>query len=349
MAVEKRSFGKDRDGQEITLYTISNSRGMKAQVTDYGAVLVSLWVPDAQGNCVDVVLGFDKAEDYFVNPSFFGATIGPNANRIADARVTIDGVTYLLDVNEGVNNLHSHKDKGYHKRLWQAVTSDNSVTFTLQDGDGSMGFPGNKTFQVTYTLEEENALTLRYHACSDKKTVINPTNHTYFNLNGQGNGRIEEHEMWINASYYTPVDSGSIPTGEIAAVAGTPMDFMQPQKVGAQIEADFEQLKLTQGYDHNWAIDGWNGELVHFATVKSSQSGIEMKAFTTLPGVQFYAGNCIVPQTGKEGSAYDKRSGLCLETQYYPNSANQPDFPSCIFGGDKDYDSVTVYQFASHK
>lgn len=346
MAVEKSIFGKNTDGQEISLYTITNSRGMRASVTDYGAILVSLWVPDRQGRNVDVVLGFDKAEDYFGNPSFFGATIGPSANRIADAKVTIDGVGYLLDVNDGVNNLHSHKELGYHKRMWHAAVSDFSVTFTLEDEDGSMGFPGNKVFQVTYSLNEENALTLSYHAVSDHKTVINPTNHTYFNLEGQGNGRIEDHEIWIGASHYTPVVPGAIPTGEIAPVSGTPMDLTHPQKVGQEIEDDFEQLKLTEGYDHNWVIDGWDGGLRHFATLTAPVSGIEMRAYTTLPGVQFYAGNCIVPQTGKDGASYGKRSGLCLETQYYPNSANQPGFPSCIFGESRDYDSVTVYQFS---
>lgn len=346
MAVEHKIFGINKDGQDITLYTISNKNGMKAAVTDFGAILVRLWAPDKDGNSVDVVLGFDRAEDYFNNPSFFGATIGPSANRIADARVTIDGVSYLLDVNDGVNNLHSHKDKGYHKRMWQASAGENSVTFTLKDQDGSMGFPGNKIFEVTYSLSEDNRLTLAYHASSDKKTVVNPTNHTYFNLEGQGNGRIEEHEMWIGASHYTPVVPGAIPTGEIAPVAGTPMDFTASKKVGLEIGADFEQLKLTQGYDHNWVIDSWNGELRHFATVRAPKSGIVMKAFTTLPGVQFYAGNCIDPQTGKGGASYGRRSGLCLETQYYPNSANQPGFPSCIFGEDRDYESVTVYQFS---
>ncbi|MDR2044128.1 MAG: galactose mutarotase [Clostridium sp.] len=353
---EQRSFGKTRDGREATLYTLRNSKGMKADVTDYGAILVNLSVPGKDGQTQDVVLGFDKAEDYFRNPSFFGATIAPSANRIAGAKFVIDGKVYRLDVNDGVNNLHSHVEKGYHKRLWTAETAPDSVTFSLEDEDGSMGFPGNKKFQVTYSLDEENALTLTCHARSDKKTLINPTNHTYFNLDGHKGGQkafeegssgasIEDHELCLVASHYTPVVEGAIPTGEIAPVAGTPMDFMKPKRIGLEIEENFEQLKLTGGYDHNWVIDGYDGTLRHCATLKAPKSGRKMEVYTTLPGIQFYAGNAIASQPGKDGAVYQARSGLCLETQFYPNSINQPGFPSCVFGAGEDYDSVTVYKF----
>lgn len=345
MSIEKKIFGKTPQGQEIMLYTIRNGKGMKASVSELGAVLVELTVPDHEGKARDVVLGFDSAEAYYDNPSFFGSTIGPNANRIAGAKFALDGVTYLLDVNDGPNNLHSHREQGYHKKLWQAETSDNSVTFTLEDKDGSMGFPGNKRFQVTYELDEENALKLTYHAESDKKTVLNPTNHSYFNLDGHGSGTVLEHTLQLNASRYTPVVEGSIPTGELAQVSGTPMDFTREKKIGTEIDADFEQLRLTTGYDHNWVIDGWDGTLRHFATVGAAESGIRMEVYTTLPGVQFYAGNYIDPQEGKGGAQYGKRHALCLETQYFPDSVNEPDFPSCIFGEGKTYDSETVYKF----
>lgn len=343
MALKKRNFGVE--GQEATLYTLENSKGMKAEVTNYGANLVNLFVPDKNGVAEDVVLGFDSVKGYMKNGSFFGATIGPSANRIAGAKFTIDGVEYHIDVNDGPNNLHSHMQDGYHKMLWDAEEGENSVTFTVRDTDGYMGFPGNKELSLTYTLDEENGLTLHYHAKSDKNTVMNPTNHSYFNLDGHKSGNIEDHIMMINASCYTPVVPGAIPTGELAPVKGTPMDFTSEKVVGKEIRENMEQLLLTQGYDHNWVVDGWNGELRHVATTIGPKSGRKMHTYSTLPGVQFYAGNCIGDEPGKDGAFYTKRSGLCLETQYYPNSINTPSFPSCVFGGEKEYDSVTVYRF----
>lgn len=343
MALKKRSFGVE--GQEATLYTLENSKGMRAEVTDYGAILVNLFVPDVNGNVEDVVLGYDDVSGYMVNGSFFGATIGPSANRIGGARFTIDGVEYHVDANDGENNLHSHMEKGYHKKLWKAEEGENSITFTVCDTDGNMGFPGNKELSLTYTLDEENGLTLHYHGKSDRNTILNPTNHTYFNLDGHKAGNIEGHTMMLQASCYTPVVSGAIPTGEIAQVKGTPMDFTEPKQIGREIGADMEQLILTKGYDHNWVIDDWNGELKHIATTIGPVSGRRMLTYTTLPGVQFYAGNCISPEAGKDNAAYAQRSGFCLETQYFPNSVNTPNFPSSVFGGEKEYDSVTVYRF----
>ncbi len=349
MSVEVKAFGT-KDGKEASLYVIANKNGMKAEVTDFGANLVSLWVPAADGELRDVVQGFDSVDGYAKNPSFFGSTVGPNANRIANASFTIDGVAYPLDVNDGTSNLHSHRELGYHKRMWSAACGEDCVVFTLQDEDGSMGYPGNKEFTVTYTVTEENELKITYHAASDKKTVINPTNHAYFNLDGHGKGTILDHELWLNASHYTPVIAGAIPTGEIAAVAGTPMDFTTPKKVGRDIDTDWEQLNLTGGYDHNWVLDDWDNTLRHFATLKSTDGKVTMKAYTTLPGVQFYAGNYIAmenaPGCGKGGITYGKRYAMCLETQYFPNTPNEPAFPQCFFGAGKDYDSVTVYSFA---
>ena len=248
-------------------------------------------------------------------------------------------------MNDGPNNLHSDFEKGYHKAIWDAKVGENSVCFSLEDTDGNMGFPGNKKVQITYTLDEKNGLELHYHGISDKKTVLNFTNHTYFNLNGHDSGSIEGHELTLNCSRYTPVVAGAIPTGELAPVAGTFMDFTKAKVVGKEINEPWEQLLLTKGYDHNWVIDGADGTLRHIATLKGEKSGRVMKAYTTLPGVQFYAGNCIAPQKGKDGVMYGPRMGLCLETQYYPDTVHQPEFPSCIFGPDREYDSVTVYRF----
>ena len=341
MAVTKSLFGKSPEGKEISLYTLSNDQGMKAEIMDLGATLVRVLVPDATGKVDDLVLGFDNGESYYGNDSFFGTVIGPCANRTGGAEYTLDGVTYQLDKNDGANNLHTHKQLGFHKRLWDAEIGENS--------DGQLGFPGNKKVSVTYSLSEENELTLHYHASSDKKTIINLTNHSYFNLDGHGAGSIEEHELWLRASHFTPVAAGSIPTGEIRAVAGTPMDFTQPKKIGRDIREDYEQLLLTGGYDHNFVIDGWNddGTLRHIATVKGPKSGRVMKAYTTLPGVQFYAGNFIDVQPGKDGVTYGNRCGFALETQYFPDTIHHENFPSYVFGGEngREYDSVTVYKF----
>lgn len=345
MSVTVSSFGTYPDGREIKLYTISNKKGMRVSVANIGAALVKVLAPDRNGEMADVVLGFDRGEDYMKNPSFMGVVVGPSANRIANGAFTLDKTAYKLDVNDGVNNLHSHKEKGWHKRLWESASEGDSVTFTLRDEDGNLGFPGTKQASVTYLLDEENALTVHYHGVSDKRTILNPTNHTYFNLDGHDSGSIEEHELWIGASRYTPADAGSIPTGEIAEVAGTPMDFTVSKKVGRDIGCDFEQLKFAGGYDHNWVIDGWDSKLRHFATLKGPASGRIMEVYTTLPGVQFYAGNFIEGQPGKEGAFYGYRHGLCLETQYFPDSINHPRFPSCVFGEGAEYDSVTVYRF----
>lgn len=349
MSVEVSSFGvySDENGnkKEISLYTISNQNGMRVSVSNLGAAIVKVIVPDKAGNFADVVLGFDRGEDYLKNPSFFGVVIGPNANRIGNASFRIENKTYQLDVNDGVNNLHSHKDRGYHKRLWHAFPEEDGVKFELTDADGGMGFPGNKKVSVEYSLSQENELKIHYHGTSDMKTPLNLTNHSYFNLEGHDSGNMEEHELWIGASNYTPADGGSIPYGDIVPVRGTPMDFTVAKKIGKEINEDFEQLKFAGGYDHNWVIDGWDGKLRHCATVKAPGSGRVMKVYTTLPGVQFYAGNFIEDQTGKGGAAYGFRGGLCLETQYFPDSVNKPQFPSAIFGEGREYDSVTVYRF----
>ena len=345
MSVVKEKFGTTKCGKDVYAYTLSNSKGMSAKVINYGANLVNLLVPDANGKVEDVVLGFDTLEGYYGNGSFFGATIGPSANRIAGACFEIDGKQYQIDVNDGANNLHSHMEEGYHKRVWDAEEGPDSVTFTLEGKDGEMGFPGNKKVSVTYSLSEANELKLSYHVEADANTIVNLTNHTYFNLAGHKAGNIEDHLLKINASHYTPVVAGAIPTGEIAPVEGTPLDFTKMKPVGQDINADCEQLKLVQGYDHNFVIDGADGTLREIAEVQDPKSGRKMKVFTDLPGVQFYAGNCIGVETGKENTTYEPRKGLCLETQYYPDNIHHPNFPQSVFGPGKVYDTVTIYQF----
>lgn len=345
MGVVKEKFGITKDGKDVYAYTLSNSNGMQARVINYGAILVNLFVPDKDGKLDDVVLGFDNLEGYYGNGSFFGATIGPSANRIGGASFEINGKTYQLDVNDGPNNLHSHMENGYHKQVWEAAEGDNSVTLTLEGKDGEMGFPGNKKITMTYSLSEDNALKLAYHVSADADTIVNLTNHTYFNLSGHQAGSIEDHLLQLHAGNYTPVVPGAIPTGEIAPVAGTPMDFTKAKPIGQDINADFEQLKLTLGYDHNFVIDGADGSLKEIAQVQDPKSGRKMKVFTNLPGVQFYAGNCIAEETGKENAVYAPRKGFCLETQYYPDNIHHPNFPQAVFGPGKDYESETVYQF----
>lgn len=345
MGVVKEKFGTARNGKEVYAFTISNANGMQAKIINFGAILVSLLVPDKDGKPEDVVLGYDSLEEYYGNGSFFGATIGPSANRIGGASFEINGKAYQIDVNDGPNNLHSHMENGYHKQVWDAVEGDNSVTLTLEGKDGEMGFPGNKKITMVYSLSEDNALKLSYHVSADADTIVNLTNHTYFNLAGHKAGKIEDHLLQLHAGNYTPVVPGAIPTGEIQPVAGTPMDFTKAKAIGQDINADFEQLKLTLGYDHNFVIDGADGSLKEIAVVEDPKSGRKMKVFTTLPGVQFYAGNCIGEDTGKDNTPYGPRKGFCLETQYYPDNIHHPNFPQSVFGPGRDYESVTVYQF----
>lgn len=344
MSVSTQSFGKTKDGKQVTLYSIRNSHGVIAEVMDYGANLVNLYVPDSKGEVDDIVLGYDRIEDYYENDCFFGAVIGPSANRIANAKFVIDGVTYQIPVNDNDNNLHSDYELGYHKRLWDAQVLDNGVVFSLEDKDGCMGFPGNKKVKVTYTLTEENELKLDYDVTSDKKTLINMTNHSYFNLAGHNAGNIHNHRLQILAKSYTPVVPGAIPTGEIAPVAGTPFDFTEPMEIGARIQEDNEQLGIGQGYDHNWVLDNWNGQIRKIAEVTEPVKGRTLTVYSDQPGMQFYAGNCISDQHGKEGALYGRRSGFALETQAYPDSVNEEAFPDVIYGPEREYKTTTIYK-----
>lgn len=343
MGVTVKTFGKTKEKKDIFLYTIKNANGMEASVTNFGAILVNLFAPDANGELKDVVLGLANGKDYYKNGSFFGATVGRNANRIGGASAEIDGTVYNFPVNDGPNNLHTDFSVGMHMKLWDAVIEGNSVLFTVESPDMEAGFPGNLTAKVRYTVTDDNGLEISYEAVSDKKTIINMTNHTYFNLEGHNAGNIENTVLKLNCSKYTPVVKGAIPTGEMADVKGTVFDFTEGKEIGKDIKAREKQLKLVQGYDHNFVVDGYDGTCKLIAVAKAG--GRTMEVYSDLPGVQFYAGNCIARQKGKDGAKYVKRSGFCLETQYFPDNANQANFKKAVFGAGEVYKTTTVYKF----
>lgn len=347
--ITEKKFGRTFDGEEVTLYSLKNENGMQADITSYGAILVNLFVPNKAGEIADVVLGFDRVKDYFVNGSYFGATVGPVANRTAKGSFEIDGTVYNLVINDNDNNLHTDANAGFHKVVWNAEKNetDNEVVFSYNAKDGELGFPGNREFKVAYKLTADNALEISYYAATDKKTLVNPTNHSYFNLKGHGcEQTIENEKLWLKASHYTEVRAGAIPTGKIAPVAGTPFDFTELKMISQDINKEDEQLILVDGYDHNFAIDDYEeGKVQKIAEVVDEQAGRTMEVYSDLPGVQFYAGNNIAPDFGKENAFYQKRSGLCLETQFFPNSANQEGFIKPVIGPEKPFTSKTIYKF----
>ena len=347
MSINKKEFGVTKDGKQVYLYTIAGENGMEAAVTDYGAILVSLMVPDAQGVKKDLVLGYDNLSDYEENNCYFGSTIGRNANRIGGAAFTIDGIKYHLPVNENDNNLHTDYHHGFHKVLWDAelLEEEQAVRFSYVSPDGENGFPGTLKISVTYTLLPDMGLQITYDGVSDQKTLINMTNHSYFNLAGHDAGSICDEKITIFADGFTEIVPGAIPTGKILQVEGTPMDLRTAKRIGDEIDADYEQLTMVQGYDHNWALNTTCGKVEKIAQVEDERAGRIMEVWTDLPGVQFYAGNCIIPQTGKGGAHYDKRCALCLETQYYPNSINIPEFIQPVFEAGQPYHTTTIYKF----
>lgn len=349
MAVQKDLFGRMPDGTEVSRYTLSNDNGVSASFITLGGVWVSMMAPDREGNFEDVVLGYDHLDDYRKNPPHFGAPVGRNANRIGGASVTIAGREYPLAANDGPNNLHSGPDF-YHGRIWEAEAGEteegSSVTFTLMSPDGDQGYPGNARIQVGYTLKQDNSLVLDYKMVSDADTVANFTNHSYFNLGGHGCPDILKQQVWINASHYTPADKGSIPTGEIAPVQGTPMDFTVMKPIGRDIGQDFEALVLGKGYDHNWVLDHPAGQLSLAAKALDPASGRMMEVYTDLPGIQFYTANFLTDELpGKGGAVYGYRHAYCFETQYYPDAVHKENFPSPILKAGETYHTVTVYKF----
>ncbi len=343
--MKKELYGVTKDGKEVHLYTVVNKNGMEMTVMDFGAILVNVLVADKDGNKRDVVLACDNLETFHENSCYFGSTIAPSSNRIAKAEAPIDGVVYKLEVNDGENNLHTNYANGMNKRIWEAKEVENGVRFSFELEDMEYELPGKRTLAVTYTLTDDNEIRIDYEADSDKNTVINLTNHTYFNLDGHQTNTILNHKLLLHASHYTPVVPGSIPTGEIASVKGTPLDFTEWKGMGEEIEADFEQLKLTGGYDHNFVVDNCDGTVKEVAQAKSDDSGIVLTVLSDLPGIQFYAGNYVNNEKGKEGMVYGKRSGFCLETQYYPDSVHHDNFPSVIFGPERPFRSTTIFKF----
>jgi len=353
-STEKKPFGKTPDGQPIDLYVLTNKNGVEAAITNYGGAVVSLKVPDRNGKFADVVLGYDSLDGYVNDKSYFGAIVGRYGNRIGHAQFSLDGKTYTLAKNNGENSLHGGI-KGFNKAVWPAkelpVKNGQSLELTYLSKDGEEGFPGNLHVRVVYTLTDSNELKIEYSATTDKKTVVNLTNHTYFNLEGKGSGDIIGQQIVIEADKFTPVDASLIPTGEFRDVQGTPLDFRKATAIGVRIDQDDEQLKLGHGYDHNFVLRRAAGAPISLAArVVEPNTGRVLEVWTTEPGVQFYTGNFLDGTArGKGGLTYARRSAFCLETQHFPDSPNQPKFPSVVLNPGEKYSTTTTYKFTTEK
>jgi len=349
----KQAFGTTADGQPVDLYTLTNQNGMEASIITYGGIVTSLKTPDRNGKLEDVVLGFDDLAGYLKTNPYLGALIGRYGNRIGAARFKLNGVEYKLAVNNGPNALHGGL-KGFDKVLWKARDASDGqaqrLELTYLSKDGEEGYPGNLAVTVVYTLTDANELRIDYSATTDKETVVNLTNHSYFNLGGPAEAGILGHELTLYADKFTPIDETLIPTGELRSVQGTPLDFRQPTAIGGRIDRDDEQLKFGGGYDHNFVLSSGGGALALAARVQEPKTGRVMEVLTTEPGIQFYSGNFLDGTlTGKGGKVIARRSGLCLETQHFPDSPNKPDFPSTVLKPGQKYQSTTVYRFPAPK
>lgn len=345
--MEIKNFGKNKKGEAANLYTLRNRNGMIMAVSDFGATLHILAVPDKVGYLHDVVLGYDTPEDY-EGPSgtFFGATVGRNANRIGKAEFILNGKKYSIDKNDGNNNLHSGLDF-YSFRIWDVKeTTENSITFAIHSPDGDQGYPGAVDVSVRYTLTEDNALEISYYGVPEEETLINLTNHSYFNLNGHDSGSIEKHEVWVDADAFTRTNAESIPTGEIIPVEGTPMDFRNKKTIGRDINEKYEALIFGKGYDHNWVLNN-DGKFAKVIEMTGDKTGITMEVYTDLPGVQIYSGNFLTEEIGKRGTVYKHRQGICFETQFFPDAVNHENFQKPIFKAGEIYKTTTVYKFHS--
>lgn len=346
--IDASKFTETIDGKQVNLYTLTGKNGIGLKVTNYGARVVALCVKNAQGNPVDVALGYDNLAGYLHKTEyFFGAAIGRYGNRIANAKFTLDSIEYQLTVNDGDKQLHGGA-KGFNDVVWNAKQlSESKIEFTYLSVDGEEGFPGNLNVTMIYELTDDNALRIDYTATTDKPTVCNLTNHTYFNLSGEGSETINDHLLMIAANNITPVNNNLIPTGEFMPVAGTPFDFTQPTQIGSRLADTCDQIKFGFGYDHNWVLNNQNGQLALAATLYSDKTGIFMEVLTDQPGVQFYGGNFLTGvDSGKVGKPYVYRSGLCLETQHYPNSPNISTFPSTVLRPGQEYKNVCIYRFS---
>ncbi|HEX5103846.1 MAG TPA: aldose epimerase family protein [Pirellulaceae bacterium] len=345
-SVASQPFGKTKDGQEITVYTLINARALKARLINYGATLISVETPDKDGELANITLGFPKLDGYLQRHPYFGSTVGRYGNRIAGGKYKLDGKEYTLATNNGPNHLHGGL-KGFDAVVWKAEPikgpSAVGVKFTYTSQDGEEGYPGNLNVAVTYSLTNNNELKIEYEAKTDKPTVVNLTNHTYWNLAGAGSGDILQHELTINAEQYLPIDDTSIPTGKPADVQGTPFDFTSPHAIGQRIGELKKEPHKTKGYDHCYVLRGQEGKLTLAARVKDPSSGRIMEIFTTQPGIQLYCGNFLDGSAG--GGGYKQHDAFCLETQHYPDSPNQPQFPSTVLRPGETFKSTTVHKF----
>ena len=351
--ITRSDFGKTPEGQNVELFTLTNSMGMEAKITTYGGIVVSLTAPDRNRKFADVVLGFNDLESYLKGHPYFGAIIGRYGNRIAKGRFSLKGAEYKLAANNGPNHLHGGV-KGFDKVVWTpnpTTTKTGAIlTLTYLSKDGEEGYPGNLNVKVVYTLTNNNELRIDYSATTDKDTVINLTHHSYFNLAGEGNGDILSHQVTLHALSFLPTDATSIPTGEIRGAAKSPFDFRTAKAIGERINQEDQQLKFGSGYDQNWIVNGRPGRLRIAAEVFEPTSGRLMQVWTTEPGIQFYTGNFLDGTlTGKSGKPYPRRSGFCLETQHYPDSPNQPRFPTTTLRKGATYKSTTIYRFLARK
>ena len=346
--IKKQAFGKTASQEPVELYTLSNASGVEARIMTYGGTVVSLKVPDRRGKLGDVVLGYETLDGYLKTGRYFGSIIGRYGNRIGNGKFSLDGRAYSLPKNNGENTLHGGI-KGFDKVVWKAkeIKTKDAVGLSLSyvSKDGEEGFPGTLAVTVVYTLTSSNELKIEYSATTDKSTVVNLTHHSYFNLAGEGS--ILKHQLMINASKFTPVDAGLIPTGELRSVKGTPMDFSRAAAIGARIDQQDDQLILGKGYDHNWVLDSGGGRLALAARAYEPGSGRVMEVYTTEPGLQFYSGNFLDGSiTGKGGQIYNQRYGFCLETQHFPDSPNKPGFPSTALKPGQIYSTTTIYKFS---
>jgi len=344
-------FGKLADGREVYVYTLRNNKGAEAKIINYGATVVSLTAADKNGKYADVVLGYDNLEGYVNGSSYFGAIVGRYANRIAKGKFTLDGKTYQLSVNEGENQLHGGK-VGFNKMLWKArslnVKQGQALELTCVSPDSDQGCPGKVTLKVTYTLTNNNELKVNYEGRTDKTTILNPSQHSYFNLTGDPHNTILSHEVKINADAFTPVNKELIPTGKIEKVESTPLDFRKPAAIGARINEDNGQLKLGNGYDFNWVLNNYNGKVREAADVYDPSTGRYLQVFTDQPGLQFYSGNFLDgTQIGKGGVAYKFRTGFAMEAQHFPDSPNEPEWPSVVLKPGQIYRQTTIYKFST--
>jgi len=350
--MKKQPFGKTSDGQEVDLYTLTNKKGMEVAITNFGGIIVSLKAADRHGKLDDVVLGYDSLDGYLTNKAFFGALIGRYGNRIAHGKFSLNGSTYTLPKNDGDNTLHGGPE-GFNKRVWTAKdvsgAKGQALELTYLSKDGDEGFPGNVSAKVVYTLTDQNEVTIAYSATTDKETVLNLTNHSYFNLAGQGTGDILGHQLMIRGDHITAVDDTLIPTGELRPVKDTPFDFTHATAIGARINQDDPQIKVGKGYDHNWVLNSHGAHSpVLAAEAYEPNSGRVLQVLTVEPGVQFYSGNFLDGTiTGKGGKVYKHRYGFCLETQHFPDSPNHPKFPSTTLKPGQTYSTITIFKFST--